>query len=87
MNIEEDSFSRAIELVGGLLFHMHFADNNRKMPGSAHLDFTSVLKALHKIKYQRYISFEPNLERSSYSNSLKEGIAYIKGLDSIISTG
>jgi len=87
MNIEEDSFSRAIELAGGLLLHMHFADNNRKMPGSAHLDFTSVLKALHKSKYQRYISFEPNLERRSYSNSLKEGIAYIKRLDSIISKG
>lgn len=82
MNIEEDSFSHAIELARDFLLHMHFADNNRKMPGSGHLDFSSILKALHKINYQRYISFEPNLEQISYLNSLREGIAYIKGLNS-----
>lgn len=82
MNIEEDSFSHAIELTRDFLLHMHFADNNRKMPGSGHLDFSSILKALRKIDYQRYICFEPNLEQISYLNSLREGIAYIKGLNS-----
>ena len=82
MNIEEDSYSQAIELTRDFLFHMHFADNNRKMPGNGHLDFDSILKALHKINYQRYISFEPNLEQISYLESLKAGIAYIKGLNS-----
>jgi D-psicose/D-tagatose/L-ribulose 3-epimerase len=82
MNIEEDSFSHAIELTRDFLLHMHFADNNRKMPGSGHLDFSSILKALCKIDYQRYICFEPNLEQISYLNSLREGIAYIKGLNS-----
>lgn len=82
MNIEEDSFSHAIELTRDFLLHMHFADNNRKMPGSGHLDFSSILKALRKIDYQRYICFEPNLKQISYLNSLREGIAYIKGLNS-----
>jgi len=84
MNIEEDSFSHAIELARDFLFHMHFAENNRKMPGSGHLDFSSILNALHKINYQRYISFEPNLEQMSYLTSLKEGIAYIKRLNSTV---
>ena len=87
MNIEEDSFSHAIELARDFLLHMHFADNNRKMPGSGHLDFSSILNAIRKIKYQRYISFEPNLEQTSYLDSLKEGIAYIKGLNSTVSIG
>ncbi|MGB8085656.1 MAG: TIM barrel protein, partial [Nitrososphaeraceae archaeon] len=87
MNIEEDSFSHAIELARDFLLHMHFADNNRKMPGSGHLDFSSILSAIRKIKYQRYISFEPNLEQTSYLDSLKEGIAYIKGLNSTVSIG
>jgi D-psicose/D-tagatose/L-ribulose 3-epimerase len=87
MNIEEDSFSHAIELARDYLLHMHFADNNRKMPGSGHLDFSSILNAIRKIKYQRYISFEPNLEQTSYLNSLKEGIAYIKGLNSTVLRG
>ena len=80
MNIEEDSFSNAIELAKDFLLHMHFADNNRKMPGSGHLDFSSILKAMYKIDYQRYISFEPNLEQITYLNSIREGIAYIKRL-------
>jgi D-psicose/D-tagatose/L-ribulose 3-epimerase len=84
MNIEEDSFSQAIELVGDFLLHMHFAENNRKMPGSGHLDFRSILKTLRKINYQRYISFEPNLEQISYINSLRDGIVYIKELNSTI---
>jgi D-psicose/D-tagatose/L-ribulose 3-epimerase len=82
MNIEEDSFSNAIELAKEFLLHMHFADNNRKMPGSGHLDFDSILKALRGINYQRYISFEPILEQISYLDSLREGIAYIRGLNS-----
>lgn len=83
MNIEENSFSHAIELVKDFLFNMHFADNNRKMPGSGHLDFRSIMKTLNEIDYQRYISFEPTLEQISYHDSLREGIAYIKGLENI----
>jgi sugar phosphate isomerase/epimerase len=82
MNIEEDSLSLSIESASDFLLHMHFADNNRKMPGSGHLDFRSILKALSKIDYQRYVSFEPNLERISYLESLKGGISYIKRLKS-----
>lgn len=82
MNIEEDSLSESIELTRDFLYHMHFADNNRKMPGEGHIDFSSILKALHKIKYQRYITFEPNLEQVSYNESLRKGIAYIRGLNS-----
>jgi sugar phosphate isomerase/epimerase len=82
MNIEEDSFFRSIELARDFLFHMHFADNNRKMPGIGHIDFDSILNALHKINYQRYIGFEPNLEEIDYLPSLRDGLAYIKGLSS-----
>ena len=82
MNIEEDSFSYAIESTKGSLFNMHFADNNRKMPGSGHLDFRSIMKTLNDIDYQRYICFEPILEQIGYRESLREGIAYIKRLDS-----
>ena len=82
MNIEEDSFSRAIDSAKDFLFAMHFADNNRKMPGNGHVDFCSILMTLRKINYDHYISFEPNLEETSYLNSLREGITYIKRLDS-----
>lgn len=82
MNIEEDSFSRALESTRDFLYHMHFADNNRKMPGEGHLDFGSILRVLHKINYQRYISFEPILEKMSYLESLRKGMAHIRDLNS-----
>lgn len=82
MNIEEDSFSRALESTREFLQHMHFADNNRKMPGEGHLNFGSILRALHTINYQRYISFEPILEKMSYFESLRKGMTHIKGLNS-----
>jgi D-psicose/D-tagatose/L-ribulose 3-epimerase len=78
MNIEEASFSSAINGAKDFLFHMHFADNNRKMPGWAHIDFDSVMMALNEINYNKYISFEPILEENSYLDSLRDGITYIK---------
>ena len=39
MNIEE-SIEDAIMESNGLLRHTHFADNNSKMPGSAHINFS-----------------------------------------------
>lgn len=85
MNIEEDSFSSALDIVKDFLFHMHFADNNRKMPGNAHIDFDSVLMALKNNNYNGYICFEPNLEQTSYLKSLREGITYIKRRDRSLS--
>lgn len=81
MNIEEDSFEHAIMGTGGMLQHMHFADNNRKMPGYGHIDFKSIVKSLNKIKYQKYISFEPVIQEKNYIPSLKNGLSFIKTLE------
>jgi hypothetical protein len=39
MNIEEDLIEYAIMESRRSLRNTHFADNNRKMPGRAHIDF------------------------------------------------
>ena len=58
MNIEDvdiyDSFREADELC----WFVHFADNNRKWPGSAHLDFEQITKVLKEIGYDGYASME-----------------------------
>jgi len=58
MNIEdvsiEDSFREAREYCG----HVHVCDNNRKWPGSAHLDFGSILAVLDEIGYSGFVSTE-----------------------------
>jgi sugar phosphate isomerase/epimerase len=78
MNIEEDLFKDAIQSSRKFLKHMHFADNNRKMPGLAHIDFSTILKSLIEIGYHGYISFEPNIPDSNYEHSTKYGLDFVK---------
>ena len=81
MNIEEDSIDQAIMKSGDLLGHMHFADNNRKMPGNAHIDFHPVVKSLIRNGYKKYISFEPNLTSKAYEIATKCGLEFIKTIE------
>lgn len=78
MNIEEDSFRDAIESSSKILQHLHFADNNRKMPGYAHIDFSSIIESLNEIGYDNYISFEPNIADKNYEHVIKHGLDFIK---------
>ena len=78
MNIEEDSFRDAIESSSEILRHLHFADNNRKMPGYAHIDFSSIVESLNEIGYDNYISFEPNIADKNYEHVIKHGLDFIK---------
>jgi D-psicose/D-tagatose/L-ribulose 3-epimerase len=78
MNIEEDMFSEAILRAGRFLLHMHFADNNRKMPGFAHIDFCTIMQGLQETGYNGYISFEPNIADNSYEHATKFGLDFIK---------
>jgi len=80
MNIEEDSIHNAIIRSNTMLKHVHISDNNRKMPGLAHIDFKSIIVALKKIKYSKYLTFEPIFQGSDYKNDLKFGLQYLKKL-------
>jgi D-psicose/D-tagatose/L-ribulose 3-epimerase len=78
MNIEEDLFTEAIRSARRFLLHMHFADNNRKMPGFAHIDFSTIIQSLKEIGYVGYISFEPNIADNKYEHATKYGLDFIK---------
>ena len=78
MNIEEDLFEDAIQSAGNFLRHMHFADNNRKMPGFAHIDFSTIVKSLIEIGYDGYFSFEPNVPDKNYEHATRYGLDFIK---------
>lgn len=58
MNIEEADPAGAIRGAAGCLSHMHFADSNRRHPGSGHLDFGAITGALKEIAYRGAIGFE-----------------------------
>jgi sugar phosphate isomerase/epimerase len=84
MNIDEDSIEHAIMESRRLLRHTHFADNNRKMPGSAHIDFHSIIKSLSTIKYDGYISFERILTDDRYETATKDGLEVMKAIERTI---
>ncbi len=58
MNIEEPSMSDSIEAAGRHLGHLHLPDSHRLAPGGGHIDFPPILRALDKIAYPGFISFE-----------------------------
>jgi sugar phosphate isomerase/epimerase len=81
MNIEEDSFADAIQSCRDFLQHTHFADNNRKMPGFAHIDFYAIVKSLHAIGYSDYASFEPNISDRNYEFTIKHSLEFIRQIE------
>ncbi|WP_148686670.1 sugar phosphate isomerase/epimerase family protein [Candidatus Nitrosocosmicus hydrocola] len=81
MNIEEDSFSKIILQADSRLAHIHFADNNRKMPGEGHIDFKEIVRSLKKISYNGYVSFEPILSDPDFGIEVKSGLDFIKNLE------
>ena len=58
MNIEEDDIGAAFVASGDRLGHVHLADNQRREPGSGHLDLLTVFAALARIGYAGFVSFE-----------------------------
>ncbi|WP_041077366.1 5-keto-L-gluconate epimerase [Thermotoga caldifontis] len=58
MNIEEVNLEESIRNFGAWIKHFHVADSNRWAPGSGHLNFDSILKALHEVNYEGYVSVE-----------------------------
>ena len=58
MNIEDVDIYASLREADGLIWFVHFADNNRHWPGSAHLDFEKIVTTLNEICYEGYVSME-----------------------------
>jgi D-psicose/D-tagatose/L-ribulose 3-epimerase len=82
MNIEEDSFKNTILQSRNILNHLHFADNNRKMPGFGHIDFDNIISTLKHINYSDTISYEPTISNANYQKELSFGKSYIEKIES-----
>jgi len=65
-NIEEKSIPNAYRTCGRHLKHVHTCENDRGIPGSGHIDWSGVFKALRELKYDGYVSIE------SFGSAIKE---------------
>ena len=58
MNIEERSIGDAIRAMGSRLGQLHVCENDRGAPGSGHISWTDVAKALRDINYDGPVVIE-----------------------------
>ncbi|MFH1880074.1 MAG: sugar phosphate isomerase/epimerase family protein [Bacillota bacterium] len=58
MNIEEANIGGAILQAGNRLIHFHACENNRALPGQAHIDWAEVFAALNEARYRGPIVME-----------------------------
>jgi sugar phosphate isomerase/epimerase len=58
MDIEEDSVPAALTAHADHIVHVHLADNQRREPGSGHLDFAGVFGALTATGYTGALAME-----------------------------
>ena len=69
MNIEEKNMAEALHAVGNRLVHLHVVENDRGVPGSGHIPWDAVTKALGVLPYDGWITLEmfvrPDLTVSS----------------------
>lgn len=57
-NIEENSVSGVIEQTAPAINHVHISENHRGVPGTGHIDFAAVFRALRKVDYDGWMTVE-----------------------------
>jgi D-psicose/D-tagatose/L-ribulose 3-epimerase len=78
MNIEEKSFTEAMTSAGDRLFHMQVAENDRGTPGSGHVPWGEVFRALDAVGYNGSVvieSFLPTVAEIARAVSLWRPVA------------
>lgn len=88
MNIEEKDFYAPIKEAGDALHHLHCCENDRGVPGTGHVDWEGVFKALSEVGYERWLvieSFVPEMEKIAASTAIWRKVA--PSADAIASDG
>lgn len=92
-NIEERHPSAALRAIAGDLGHVHISENDRGIPGTGHVDWDAVVRALKDVGYDGWMTIEsfahpdPGLAAAAIWRDLapsgdelaQRGLAFIKG--------
>lgn len=57
-NIEEKDVAAALRSVGGRLKHLHACENDRGTPGTGHVDWPAVFRAVRDLRYDGWVTIE-----------------------------
>jgi D-psicose/D-tagatose/L-ribulose 3-epimerase len=91
MNVEERSFYEATLLAKGRLVHYHLCENDRGIPGTGHVDWDGIFRALSEIGYHGRVGMEGFSDVTDNMSTwvwrklapdadtfIRQGIAYIR---------
>lgn len=65
MHQEREDLPASLHRARDVLWHVHFADTDRAMPGRGTIDFASVVARLRALAYDRFITVEAKQEPDS----------------------
>jgi sugar phosphate isomerase/epimerase len=77
MNIEDVDIYESFREAKEYCWHVHVCDNNRKWPGSAHLDFEKIIVVLNEIGYDAFVGTEM-LPWPDPDTSAREAIKHLR---------
>jgi sugar phosphate isomerase/epimerase len=77
MNIEEDKIAGALRTHSDRIVHVHLADNQRRHPGSGHLDFAEAFATLRENGYTGALAME---FLPATDAALTAGLAHVRGV-------
>jgi sugar phosphate isomerase/epimerase len=77
MNIEEVRIGESLQAAGDMLAYVHLSDSGRKEPGTAHLDFDDVFRALVAMGYSGWASMECQLSGPA-DQVLPRALAFVR---------
>jgi sugar phosphate isomerase/epimerase len=79
MSGEENSITAALVTAKPHLFHVHFADNQRRAPGTGSLHFGEIVNTLKSLCYDKYTTVEC-LPSPSPEFMLRKSSSYLRSL-------
>lgn len=80
-NIEETDLAGTIAAYPNEIAHIHLADSNRLQPGTGHLDFRSVFRALKNTGYKGTCAMECTVAGPDGMLALRETVKYLRGCE------
>ena len=79
MDHEGEDLAAGFASAGADLWHVHYADTERRVPGDGRIDFRAITENLHALGYDRFITVEIKQEPDS-ATAARRSAAFLRPL-------
>ncbi len=81
VNIEDGPLTDTLRAAGDRLCHIHLADSNRQAPGTGHIDFLGVIRALNDIGFSGYLSLDSVPAKPDWQTLVRHSLPFMKQME------